>query len=316
MHNRFRNAGSRVRSLWIDLFGTVALAVCLGLSAAMAQAQTAPIERGQGVYHAGHSFSIFTIRPLALLAKEAGFEEHTTVGRSMIGNSRPIQHWNASEEENTVKPTLRAGGVDVFILAAHKEMPAEGIDLFADLAVEHNPNIRLLIYSSWGSWDGRLTGAGFSNEARDDVTIEEIDGWIESRKTDYLARMRTQLKGINERHKRDMAFVIDVGDAVYALRKEVIKGNVPGIEKQSQLFRDNMGHAGSIVSAIADYVTYATVYRKSPVGMTAIETMPAGRRGQVVTPTLSPEDNKKLHRLLQELALEAVLAEPMSGFKR
>ena len=50
--------------------------------------------------------------------------------------------------------------------------------------------------------------------------------------------------------------------------------------------------------------------------MTAIEMMPTRRQGQTVTPALSPEKNKKLHRLLQELALEAVLAEPMSGFKK
>ena len=316
MNERLRDIGSRVRTTRMVLGGSVALAICLSSLAAVAQAQTAPIEKGQRVYHAGHSFSIFTIQPLELLATEAGFEAHTTQGRSMIGNSTPMQHWNASEERSTVKPTLRAGDVDVLILAAHRRMPEEGIDLFADLAAEHNPNVRLLIYSSWSAWDGRSNGAGFSNEDRDQVTTEEIDGWIESRKTDYLKRMRAQLRGINERHNRDMAFIIDVGNAVYALRKEVIKGNVPGISKQSQLFSDSMGHSGSIVAAVADYATFATVYRKSPVGMSAVETMPAGRRSRAFTPTLSPEDNTKLHKLLQEVALEAVLAEPMSGFKK
>ena len=315
MTERLRNSGSHARPTRIAWRGSVALAICLSLLAPVAQAQTAPIEKGQGVYHAGHSFSIFTIQPLELLAKEAGFEAHTTQGRSMIGNSTPMQHWNASEERSTVKPTLMAGGVDVLILAAHRQMPEEGIDLFADLAVKHNPNIRLLMYSSWSAWDGHANGAGFSNEARDEVTIEEIDGWIESRRVDYLERMRAQLRGINERHNRDMAFIIDVGDAVYMLRKEVIRGNVPGIEKQSQLFSDSMGHSGSIVSAIADYVTFATVYRTSPVGLDSVATMAPGRRSRGFTPDLSPEDNTKLHRLLQELALKAVLAEPMSGFK-
>ena len=106
-----------------------------------------------------------------------------------------------------------------------------------------------------------------------------------------------------------------VRDAVHALRKEVIRGNVPGIEKQSQLFADDPGHPGPVMSALADYVTFATVYRKSPVGLTALEVLPPGFKGQGVTPILSPTDTKKLHRLLQELALKAVLGEPMSGFQ-
>ena len=77
-----------------------------------------------------------------------------------------------------------------------------------------------------------------------------------------------------------------------------------------------MGHSGSIVSAFADYAVFAAVYRKSPVGLTAVQEMAPGRRRRGFTPTLSAEDNTKLHRLLQELAFEAVRSEPMSGFTK
>ena len=82
----------------------------------------------------------------------------------------------------------------------------------------------------------------------------------------------------------------------------------------TSLFRQS-GDSGPIVAAIADYAVFAAVYRKSPVGLTAIEDLPPRRRSRAFQPALSPEENKKLHELLQKLALEAVVSEPMSGFK-
>jgi hypothetical protein len=289
---------------------------------AAAQEATAAITTGQKYFMATHSFNVFigpnrrtgAPGPLDLLAAEAGFEEHANLGIQMIGGSTPMQHWNqggGNDSENLAKVALRAGGVDVFTMSPNARMPEEGIDLFGDLMIETNPNGRILVQNSWSAWDGNGTtpsvgGTGataeFANEDHDDATVETLQGWMDRLESSggYLERMRTQLAGINERAARPMAYVVPSSVAVYRLRQEVLSGNVPGIELQSQLFVDGMGHPDVPIRNLVSYVWFAAMYRQSPVGMTALV--------DPADPTSAPRE-----RLLQEIAWNAVVAEPMSG---
>lgn len=313
-------------------------------------ATTQPIDKGQRLFIAGHSFNVFICQPLEALAQEAGLDGHTTYGVQFIGNSTPMQHWNqGTDETNIAKRALRTGELDVLTLSPNVTMPEEAIDKFADLAQQTNPNIRLLVQHSWAAWDGNTpnpssmrppaagqgprpapaaapeptalpagcppprmrTGApsagaapareGFQNSDRDRTTAEQIEQGRQ-RTQDYVSRMRAQLRAINERHGREMAFIVPASEALNRLRLQVIAGKVPGISKQSELFVDAMGHAGPVVSDLVSYVWFATMYRRSPVGMTALDKE-------------NTETSRVRHRLLQEIAWQTVLDEPMSGVK-
>ena len=290
-------------------------------SQALAQPQrlAQPIVEGQQYFMATHSFNVFVgprrdgAGSLAALAAEAGKLGHQNLGVQMIGGSTPMQHWrqgNGDDTKNLAKVGLRAGGVDVFTMSPNATMPEEGIDLFGDLMIETNPEGRILVQHSWSAWDGRGTtpsvggsGAqGFVNADRDDADLATVQGWIASAHAPggYLERLRTQLAGINERAGRPMAYVVPSGTAVYHLRQAVLRGEVPGIERQSELFLDPIGHPAQPVANLVTYVWFGAMYRQSPVGLSAL---------------VDPADatSAARERLLQEIAWRTVIDEPMSG---
>jgi len=298
------------------------LALLAAVSPVHAQQYAAPpIDDGQHYYMATHSFNVFIgpssrtgdVGPLAKLAAEAELEGHENLGIQMIGGSTPMQHWNqgdGDDSQNLAKVALRAGGVDVFTMSPNAIMPEEGIDHFADLMIETNPQGRILVQHSWSAWDGTATtssvgGTGqadFSREDHDLADVATIQGWIDAAHAEggYLDRLRTQLIGINERAGRDMAFVVPAADAVYRLRQEVLRGRIPGIEKQSELFRDGMGHPNTAIVNLVTYVWFTVMYRQPASGLTAL---------------VDPADatSAERERLLQQIAWEVAAGEPMSG---
>ena len=97
-----------------------------------------------------------------------------------------------------------------------------------------------------------------------------------------------------------MASVVPSNVAVYTLRQQIIKGNVAGITKQSEVFRDPIGHGRQPVMNVVTYAWFAAMYRQSPLGLQAL---------------IDPSDPTSAERemLLQKIAWNAVVAEPMSG---
>jgi hypothetical protein len=286
-----------------------------------AQEVSRPITVGQKYFMATHSFNVFIgpnsrtgdPGPLAALAREAEIVGHENLGVQMIGGSTPMEHWNqgdGDDSKNLAKVALRKGGVDVFTMSPNATMPEEGIDLFAELVMETNHMARILVQDSWSAWDGNGTtpsvgGTGapsFSKADHDEADLATIQGWVESLHAQggYLERMRTQLAGINARSGHSMAFVVPAADAVYQLREEVLKGNVPGVDRQSDLFVDGMGHPNTPVVNLVTYVWFAVMYRQPPGGLTAL---------------VNPADptSAARERLLEQIAWRVVLAEPMSG---
>ena len=283
------------------------------------------IERGQKYVMATHSFNLFigprTNRqtgesspgPLAALAEEAGKQGHANLAVQMIGGSTPMQHWNqgkGDDSQNIAKVALRKGGVDVFTMSPNAIIPEEGIDLFGDLLIQTNPQSRLMVQASWSAWDGNGStgsvggngGNGFVNADRDSATLDTLDDWLETLHGEgqYFERLRSQLVEINHRANHAMASVVPSNVAVYTLRKQIIKGNVAGITKQSEVFRDPIGHGRQPVMNVVTYAWFAAMYRQSPVGLQAL---------------IDPSDPTSAARelLLQKIAWNAVVAEPMSG---
>ena len=307
--------------------GTLACAIAL-LSAITITAQSAPsarptsqaITQGQKIVMATHEFNLFIgpvnrrvagdPGPLARLAAQAGKSGHETLAVQMIGGSTPMQHWNqgsGDDEKNIAKAALKKGGVDVFTMSPNARMPDDGIDLFADLVRQTNPSARILVQASWSAWDGTGTTASvggkgapaFTNADHDKATIEQLQTWRnpESR---YRVAMRTQLQGINARAGKPVAFIVPSSDAVYTLREHIIRGTVPGITAQHEIFADAMGHPRPPIVNLVTYVWFAAMYRQSPVGLQAL--VDAGDATSAAR-----------ELLLQQIAWNAVVGEPMSG---
>jgi hypothetical protein len=273
------------------------LALTGGWTPAARQAPSDP-PKGQRVFVAGHSFHLPMTDPFDQIAKSANVPGHKLAGRQMIGGSTVTQHWDLPDEKNKAKKALTAGEVDVLTLSPHLLMPDRAIDKFTALLLEHNPNGRVTVQASWLPRDGNLTG-GFKNAQRDtaDMATQRklAAPWYEA--------MRKQVKEINDKYKKTVVLVVPVGEAVYRLRERVAKGAVPGYAKQSELFTDDLGHAKTPVGVLTAYCHFAAIYGKSPFGL---PTPPALK---------SATDADKLNRILQEVAWEAVTAEPMSGVK-
>lgn len=306
-------------------------ALLIALITLSGQASAEGIAKGQKFVMATHSFNVFIGRalsrdpeaakaptPMALIAAERGKTGHEAVAVQMIGGSTPTQHWEQGgkdDSKNIAKVALRKGGLDVFTMSPNALMPEPAIDLFGDLVIETNPDARILVQSSWGAWDGngstirsangeRPARPTFTNDDHNKASVETIDGFVAAldEKGGYLERMRTQLEGINKRAGKQITYVVPSSKAVYELRKEIIKGNVPGIEKQSDIFRDGLGHLTAPGVNLVSYVWFAAMYRENPAGIKAL---------------IDPNDptSAKREALMQKIAWDAVTAEPMSGVR-
>jgi len=267
------------------------------------ESASAPITQGQRVSTCGHSFHFFMPAILKELAKSADIMGHDQVGESYIGGSRIIQHWDVPADKNKVKELLKAGKVDVLTLSPI-HLPDEGIENFAKLAVENNPNIRIFIQENWLPFDiydvtFKLRPAKVDHNK---PTGEELRKLHEP----YFAGLEEHARELNKKLGKEAVFVTPVGQAVVALREKIIAGQAPGIKTQEDLFTDPIGHAKAPIMVLNAYCHYAVIYRKSPVGLPVPEVLKQAKL---------EGDEAKLNTLLQELAWDAVTKNPLSGVK-
>ena len=276
-------------------FSVIALA-CLANAA-----PPRPLPDGLRVFTCGHSFHVWAARIIADMADGAGIKGHQLAGVSSIGGSRVIQHWDVAEEKNLAKKLLTEGKVDVLTLSPIW-LPDEGVEKFARLAFEHNPDIRITVQEYWLPNDEY--NPVYPLDTRKIVDHNATD-LAELRKANarYEHDIEAHVREINQRLGKNALVVVPVGAASIALREKIISTRVPGLKVQWRLFADMWGHPTPPLKALAAYCHYAVIYRRSPVGLP----MP---------PEL--EQNKEfaipaLNKLLQELAWDAVIHNPMTG---
>ncbi len=240
---------------------------CCAISAllfvAAATADDAQLPKGLRVFYTGHSFHMFVPQRVEQLVKSAGIEGHKLVGTQGIGGSRVIQHWDLADDKNKARPALTSGEVDVFTMAAHLQIPDEGISKFTELGLAHNPNLRLLVQASWYPFDGPLPDKRITNNAeRDDAKAADLQAAVD----EWRKKLETQVDDLNKQHGKSAVFIVPVGDAVVKLRGLVIEGKYPGVTKQSELFTDPIGHGGPHIQALTSYCNFAAIYRMNPQG--------------------------------------------------
>jgi len=254
---------------------------------------------GQRVFVCAHSFMIYTAKLLPPMAEAAGIA-HVNAGQQMIGGSRVIQHWDLPEEKNRAKAALRESKVDVLTLSPNALMPDPGIDHFTKLGLEKNPALRVLVQASWPTREG-TSGQSFTNESRNAATIASLRAQRDAHHSAWLVNLESQVRTLNTTVGRTAVFLVPVSDAVYALREKIAEGQAPGLTKQTDLFRDDLGHPHPPLAVLVTYCHFAAIYGRSPVGLP----VPASLKD------LPQADS--LNRLLQQLAWDAVTGHPLSG---
>lgn len=265
-----------------------------------------PITVGQRVTTCGHSFHVFTYRQVAEIATAAGLK-HELAGLSSIGGSTVIKHWAVPEEKSAVKQVLKAGKADVLTLSPIW-LPDEAIEQFVKLGIEHNPALRITVQEYWMPNDEYEPVYPLQTKKKVDHNATNL-AKLSDATLRYAKDIEDYVKGINQRLGKNAVLIVPVGMAAVTLREKIIKGEAPGLKQQSELFRDNWGHANPPLQILSSYCHFAVIYRKSPVGLP----LPLAFR---VLKDMSDDDKAKLNTLLQQIAWDTVSAHPMSGIMK
>ena len=260
---------------------------------------------GLRILTAGHSLHWYVPGILTELASAYGIEGHKQVGVQSMGVSRTIQIWQQGNGRNTARQALETGDVNVLTLSPI-QFPDEGIDNFVKLGLEHNPKMKFTVQISWGGPDIDNQDFNFSVLMRP-TNREKTPEQIKSLNVKNVKAAEEQIKKINEQYGKQVVFLVPTTQAHEALRIMVYNKEIPGLERQAELFADNIGHPTPPVEALNAYLHFAVIYGVSPVGLPIPSVLKNARK---------PEWNdEKFNRTLQELAWKTVINYPPSGVK-
>ncbi len=78
------------------------------------------------------------------------------------------------------------------------------------------------------------------------------------------------------------------------------------MKQQEDLFTDELGHGKPPLMALVGYVNFATMYRRSPIGLPVPAILKQAQLG---------DQEEALNQLLQQLAWDAVVEHPLSGVR-
>ncbi len=209
-----------------------------------------------------------------------------------------------------------AGAVDAGLI-----LMSENADILA-AALKHVAAKKPLLYAATKANADAVGKLGLDNKCPVAVKGENIDEVIDL--TQKLSAMglkeividsgaRTlkkafedQVKEINAKLGREALFIIPTSQANTELRERIIRGEFPGLTKQSQLFLDQIGHPTVPLVTLNAYLHFATIYGQSPVGLPMPSKLKAAN---------NPEWDEDFNRALQELAWKIVTNYPLSGVK-
>lgn len=280
---------------------SAALAAAAGIVAPAARAVSAPITDGLRVFTCGHSFHVWVVRMLQDLAEKAGIKNHRVAGVSSIGGSRVSQHWDVADDKNEAKKALAAGQVDVLTLSPIW-LPDTGIENFARLAVEHNPNIRITVQEFWLPNDTFNPVYPLETRKKVDHNAASIPELTKQNDL-YRDSIETHVRELNQKLKTNALVVVPVGAAAIALREKILARQAPPLKVQWSLFTDDWGHPTPPLKVLAAYCHFAVIYRRSPVGLPMPQEFEQNQQYA----------NANLNRLLQQLAWDAATQNPLTG---
>lgn len=247
------------------------------------------------VFFVGHSLINFHM-PAMLddIARSAGV---THAYAAQIGNGAPLWWiWEHPEDADgeDADVELPTGRYDVLVMtelipiAQHVQYSdtADYAGRFYDLAMESNPATQVYFYETWYDVEDPAWRANI--DADREIWLSVVD---EVNAT---------------RSGRDM-LLVPAGAALGALVDRIAAGEVPGLSSRRDLFVDPI-HLNDIGNYFIALVQFATIYRQSPVGVTATTTNPFGGEFEAPHPEAA--------RIMQEIAWDVVSSDPRAGIAR
>lgn len=282
--------------------GRTLLLACamLGLLATPASGADAALPDPQRVFVCAHSFMTFIAKQVPPMASAAGLG-YQSAGHQMIGGSQVIQHWNLPGDK--AKPALQAGQVDTLILSPTLQLPDQGIENYAKLGLAVNPRLRILVQASWPAFDDSGSkdlaefyahSKTFTNAQRDQATAESLDAMLAWQRAGWCTQLKSQVATLNTALATTSIAIVPVNEAVFAARKRILAGTLPGLARQTDLFSDPIGHPTPPLTVLVSYCHFAAIFQRSPVGLP-------------VPPELKKNAKAaELNAALQEIAWQAV----------
>jgi len=269
---------------------------------------TGPIMHGLRVFTVGHSFHAWVGHYILEFAQAAGMKD-ARMAVMGLGGSTVLDCWQIPNTPkrpkqplvNIAKEALTSGTVDVLTLSPIW-MPDPGIEDFATYAYEHNPNVRVTVQEYWLPND--TYEPKYPLDVHKQPTVDHDAAKMPELRAHYEAYnhdVEEVVGAVNKKIGKQVVFIVPVGMATLALREHIVAGKAPGIEKQSELYRDPWGHPQPPLQVLSGYCHYAVIYRRSPVGLP----LPTELQGKY--------KSDDLNRLLQQLAWDAVTHHPMTG---
>ena len=252
------------------------------------------------IFYLGHSLiNHQTPRMTDQLAKDA---KAKTFYQAHIGNGANFSwHWTHPEtgEGNQWDTTLRNQTFETFVLT--EAVPLKGqlkwsntyeyLDSFYQYAVQKSPNINVYIYETWHCINsGTPIGCMYDDDKhipwrdRLDIDLSLWEGIAESHNAKYSNK----------------AYIIPGGQGLARLHDAILAGQVLGLTDIRQLFSDDI-HLTSVGNYFIACIMYATIFKKSPEGLTHQIT---DMYGQVYTPAPTLE----MAKIMQKIAWQTVCA--------
>jgi hypothetical protein len=269
-----------------------------GAAAAPAQpASTDAKPAGLRMFYSAHSLMWDTPNPVVEVAKAYGISDHVLVGVQSLGFSYTRQHWEVADAQNQAKQALKTGKVDAFIMSP-MELPDTGIDNFVKYGLQYNAKTRFYCQNNWTAFntDGQKQHQmGGGNRVGWDQTTVEM---LKTLNTTYEKAFEDQVGKLNKEIGHPVLFVIPTSQAVTAIRIKIAQNEFPGLDRQSQLFADQIGHPAAPLIALNAYVHFATIYGRSPVGLPIPTVLKNARNAKF---------DEDFNKRLQELAWKTVL---------
>ena len=132
------------------------------------------------------------------------------------------------------------------------------------------------------------------------MTVEKL----KTLNQDNVKGFEDQTDAINKEAGKTVLYLIPISQATSALRTKILQGEFPGLDRQSQLFADFIGHPTAVLNTLNLYCHFAVLYGESPVGLP----MP-----EILKRANNPAWDEDFNKRLQELAWETVINYPYSG---
>jgi hypothetical protein len=256
--------------------------------------------QGLRVFYVSQSGMWYVPDLLSELATSANIKGHQS-GLQKLAASRTLQHWMIPEHKNQAKKALQTGQVDVFVMSPI-QFPDEGVENFVKLGLEHNPKMRFLVQITWGGGD--IDNQDFPKGAFAKVDREKTPDQLAKLYARNIQAAEAQADDINRKYSngKKVLFLVPSAQALVTLRTRIARHEMPGLNKQAELFRDAMSHPTAPLEALNAYLHYAVLYHRSPVGLADLI-----RRAKKET------WDEKLNRTLQELGWETAANYPYAG---